>query len=91
MKPAKTRPEPFGAVPSVSPGDLIYVAGEISTFNDMHHPHHNHLIANPILGLVIQTIECFAILFIDKQPHLEQFSYACINLSSDVLKITKLT
>ena len=75
----------------ISRGDLVYVAGELKTFNDMHGSiRHHHLIANPILGLVISVIENIAVLFISEQPHLEQFSYASIKLDSDIIKITKV-
>lgn len=77
--------------PNIYPGDLIYVAGEISTFNDMYGMRHHHIIANPILALVIKVIENFAVLYINEQPHLEKFSYASVKLDSDVLKIAKLT
>tara|TARA_B100001250_G_scaffold154595_1_gene132814 strand:- start:506 stop:679 length:174 start_codon:yes stop_codon:yes gene_type:complete len=51
----------------------------------------HQLIANPILGLVIDVIENFVILFIDEQPFVEDWSYASIQLDSEVLKVTKLT
>tara|TARA_Y100001970_G_scaffold293059_2_gene437477 strand:+ start:3239 stop:3412 length:174 start_codon:yes stop_codon:yes gene_type:complete len=56
----------------------------------MYGTRHHHLIANPILGLVLDVIENFAILFIDEQPFVENWSYASIKLDSDVLKVTKL-
>ena len=46
---------------AISPGDLVQVAGEVYSFNSMIGEGKQHLIAVPIIGLVIDVIEPYLI------------------------------
>ena len=76
---------------AISPGDLVQVAGEVYSFNSMIGEGTQHLIAVPIIGLVIDVIEPYLLMYISEQPLLEEFNYATVNLNSGIVKIEKIT
>lgn len=76
---------------AISPGDLVQVAGEVYSFNSMIGEGKQHLIAVPIIGLVIDVIDPYLLMYISEQPLLEEFNYATVNLNSGIVKIEKIT
>tara|TARA_Y100001937_G_scaffold125150_2_gene191349 strand:- start:77 stop:286 length:210 start_codon:yes stop_codon:yes gene_type:complete len=69
----------------------VLVAGELFSYSSMLGQGKQHLIAEPIIGLVIDIIGQYLLIYINEQPLLEEFNYVTVNLNSGISKIEKIT